>query len=326
MQPTRGDVHVNRPLTNMSVAYMQSASKFIADKVFPIVSVDKQSDRYWTYDRGDMNRDEMELRAPGTESAGRGYSVDSTPTYYAPVYAYHHDVPDQVRSNADTPLNPDRDGTYIATLKALIKREILWAAQYFTDGVWATDYFGGPSNDTDQVLYWSDASSTPIEDVEEAATLMGLTGFRPNTLVLGRPVFSALKNHPDIVDRIKYTSGNNNPAIVNQQALAALFDVERVLIMDAVYNSAKKGLTTVDAYIGGKNALLCYTPPQAGIMIPSAGYTFAWNGYLGASALGTRISQFRMEHLKSDRIEIEMAIDQKMVASDLGIFWRNIVL
>ena len=45
--PTRGDVHVNKPLTNISIAYMQMAENFIADKVFPNISVAKQSDRYF---------------------------------------------------------------------------------------------------------------------------------------------------------------------------------------------------------------------------------------------------------------------------------------
>ena len=97
-QPTKGDVHVNKPLTNISIAYMQQATNFVADTVFPNIPVAMQSDRYYTYDRGYFNRDEMQERAPGTESAGSGYEVDNTPTYYAKVYAFHHDVPDQVRS------------------------------------------------------------------------------------------------------------------------------------------------------------------------------------------------------------------------------------
>jgi hypothetical protein len=60
-------------------------------------------------------------------------------------------------------------------------------------------------------------------------------------------------------------------------------------------------------------------------MVPSAGYTFTWSGLLGSNVLGTRISRFRMEHLKSDRIEIEQAFDHKKVAADLGGFFLNAV-
>ena len=58
---------------------MQEAGNFVADQVFPNIPVSMQSDRYYTYDRGYFNRDEMQERAPGTESAGSGYEVDNTP-------------------------------------------------------------------------------------------------------------------------------------------------------------------------------------------------------------------------------------------------------
>ena len=64
MKPTPSDVHVNQPLTNISIAYLQSQMRFVADRIFPVIPVEKQSDRYYTYDRGDWNRNEMQERAP----------------------------------------------------------------------------------------------------------------------------------------------------------------------------------------------------------------------------------------------------------------------
>jgi hypothetical protein len=79
-QPTQGSVHVNRPLTMISVAYMQDQAEFIADKVFPVVPVDKQSDLYYVYTKNDWFRDEAKPRAAGTESAGGGYNLSTTAT------------------------------------------------------------------------------------------------------------------------------------------------------------------------------------------------------------------------------------------------------
>src|SRR5574343_1017852 len=104
MNPTVADSHVNTALTAISVAYVQDQTRFVADRVFPIVHVPKQSDRYFIYDRGDFNRDEMELRAPGTESAGAGYRLDNTPTYYCNKYSLHRDVPDDLIANSDAVL------------------------------------------------------------------------------------------------------------------------------------------------------------------------------------------------------------------------------
>lgn len=325
IQPSRSDVHVDKPLTNISIAYMQQASNFVADRIFPVVPVAKQSDKYFTYDRGMFNRDEMQLRAPGTESAGATYTL-STATYSADVWALHKDVADQVRANADSPIQLDREATEFLTAKAMIRKEKNWADAHFVTGVWTTERAGvasGPSGT--QFLRWDVATSTPIEDIRGGASAMAeLTGFRPNKLVLGRYAYDAILDHPDIVGRVDrgQTTGT---AIVLRQNLAALFEVDEVLVMDAIYNTAVEGATNSHAFIGGKNALLTYAAPSAGIMVPSAGYTFSWTGLLGAGALGTRIKRMRMEHLESDRVEIEMSFDQKLVSPDLGSFFLDCV-
>lgn len=326
--PTRGDVHVNRPLTNISIAFMQNAANFVAARVFPNIPVAKKSDVFFTYDRGEFNRDEMRERAPSTESAGGGWDI-STDDYAAKVYAFHKDVDDEIRDNADNPLNLDREATEYVTLKGLLKREKLWVSKFFGTGKWTTDITGVASSvGSGEALQWNDASSTPIEDVAEAkTTILQSTGFEPNTMVLGYPVWQKIKDHPDIVDRIKYSGGvsPSSPAIVSTNAVAALFEVDRILVMKSIENTAQEGITAAHSFIGGKHALLCYAAPTPGIMTPSAGYTFSWTGHLGSGAEGGRIKRFRMENLKSDRVEIEMAFDQKKVAADLGYFWNGIV-
>ena len=52
--PKMQDAHIDRALTNMSVAYMQDASNYIADIVFPILPVKRQADLYYIYNTGDF--------------------------------------------------------------------------------------------------------------------------------------------------------------------------------------------------------------------------------------------------------------------------------
>jgi hypothetical protein len=325
IQPGMGDVHVDRPLTNISLAFMQGAEGFVADRVFPRVPVAKQSDKYFTYDRGMFNRDEMQMRAPGTESAGATYKL-STDSYSCDVWALHVNIADQVRANADSPLQPDREGTEFLSLKALLRREKAWASSFFTTGVWTTDLTGvagAPAGG--QFQQWDQAASNPIEDVRRGVrTVHQSTGFRPNKLVLGRAVYDALLDHPDLVGRVD-RGQTTGPAMVMRQTLAALFELDEILVMDAIENSAVEGAANSHAFIGGKHALLVYAPASPGLMVPSAGYTFTWSGLLGGGVLGSRISRFRMEHLKSDRLEIEQAFGQKKVAADLGYFFSGAV-
>lgn len=328
MNPTAGDVHVNRPLTNMSLAIMQSEMGFVATRIFPMIPVQSKSDLYFTYPRGEFNRDEMQKRAPSTESAGGGYDI-STDNYTAEVFAFHKDVDDQIRANADSAISLDTEATKYVTLKALIKREKLWATKYFATSVWGVEREGVASSPTGtQFLRWDDAASTPIEDIEGGKTAMLLsTGFKPNKLVLGYKVWAALRNHPDLVDRIKFSGGvgNNNPAVVNQQTVAAVFGVDEIEVMSAVENTAKEGQAAVHNFIGGNNALLTFAAPSPGLMVASAGYTFGWTGLLGSNAAGSRIKRFRLERESSDRVEIEIAFDQKLVSADLGSFFLTAV-
>ncbi len=337
-QPSRSDVHVNRPLTNISLAFVQRAENFVADRVFPNIPVGKQSDQYFTYAREEFNRDEMKERAPGTESAGGTYQI-GTDLYHAKTRAYHRDIPDLLRANADNPISLDREASLFVTLKGLIKREVTWRGAYFTEGdpgdTWTFDVDGNAARSAsfdptdaanNQVVFWDDASSTPIEDVRLLKRfVLESTGFMPNQLTLGRAVFDALIDHPDIVGRLDRGQTPTGPAIANKESLAALFEVDRVNVMDAIENTANEGLATVHAFIGGKHALLSYRPPEPGLMTPSAGYTFSWTGLLGNTSNGMRVKRFRMDHLESDRIEIDMSYDQKLVSADLGAFFGSIV-
>lgn len=328
MQPTPGDVHVNTPLSNISVAMLQSAGNFIGTRAFPNIPVSKQSDAYFSYDRGYFNTDEMKERAPGTESEGSGYQLDANQTYFCRVYAFHKDVHDQMRANADAAINPDREAVAFITNKALIRREKLFSSAYMAAGVWTNQRTGHVSTeDTTNTVFWDNVASDPINRVRDwKRTVLESTGFEPNKLVLGKKVYDVLLDHPDIIDRLKYgQAGVGNPAMANRDRLAQLFEVEEILVSTAISNTANEGAANAHSFIIGKHALLCYAAPAPGLMTPSAGYTFSWTGYLGAGAEGTRVKQFRMENLESDRIEIQMAMACKLIAADLGFFANLIV-
>lgn len=323
-QPTRSDVHVNRPLTNISIAYIQRAQDFVADKVFPIVPVMKQSDRYFKYTKDYWFRTAASKRAPASESAGTGFVVDNTPSYFADVWAVHQDVDDQTRANADQPLDLDRDATLFVTQNLLLRREIQFVNAYMATGVWT----GGP-NATDYNVatgvvgfQWDQSGSNPMEDVDFLKQFVkSQTGYLPNTLVLTPDVFFALRNNASVLDRIKYTQRG----IVSEDLLAALFGVEKLLVASAVQNTAQEGKTGTFGFLVQNIALLVYANPAPSILQPSGGYIFSWQGLFGAGAQGNRIMSFRMEHLKADRIEGEMAFQMNLVGSDLGVLLTNIL-
>lgn len=322
-QPTSNQVHVDAILTNISVAYMQRQENFIADKVFPVVPVDKQSDKYFVYTKNDWFRDEAEVRTDGTESVGSGYNI-ATDTYYADVFAIHKDIGDQTRANADAPINVDREAAEFVTHRLLQRREQQFVSDFMATGVWGEDVTGvAASPTTGETIRWSDyTNSDPIEDIEAGkAGILSVTGFEANTLVLGYDVFRSLKHHPDLVDRIKYTSSQT----ITEDMLARMFDIERVLVSKSVKATNAEGATEAYDFSLGKKALLCHVAPSPGLLTPSAGYIMQWTGVSGGMGLTIGTSSFRLESLKATRVEAELAFDNKVVAADLGYLWSDIV-
>jgi len=318
-QPTAGDVHVNRPLTNISVAYLQDLNEFIADKVFPNVPVQKQSDRYFEYPRDQWFRTDAQKRGVAQESAGSGFEVDNTPNYFCDVYALHKDIDDQIRANADAPINMDSDATEFVTRGLALRKEKDWAANYFTTGIWTGSDTGG---DITPSTLWDASGSTPIKDIREQMSAMKIkTGFYPNVLVLAEDVWVALQDNADFLDRIAITQRK----IVTTELLAAVLGIEKVLTAAAVENTAKEGATRAMQYVFTSDAALYYAQPRPSLMKPSAGYIFSWTGYLGASAMGNRIKRLRVDLKSCDRIEGEMAYDMKLVGSDLGVFFDGCI-
>lgn len=310
--PTRSDVHVSAPLTNLSVAFIQKATNFIADKLFPMVPVQKQSDRYYQYAKGQWYTDEAEERAPGTESAGSGYDVDATPTYYCKTYAFHKDVADEIRGNQDPGIDMDRDGTEFVTQKMLLKREKLFVTKFIGGSIWTSNKQG-----TTDFTKWSASGSDPVNDVEVWKQIIKLLtgGYVPNAMAVTSDVLAVLKANASIIDRIKYTQRG----IITNDLLASMFGLDKFLELAAVENTAANPKTPVMANLASNQVLLCYAEPSPGLLKPSAGYNFAWTGMYGAGAYANRIKKFRMEELASDRIEGEMSFDQKVVAPEMGL-------
>lgn len=321
---TPSSVHIDQPLTNLTLAYVQEQGNFIADKVFPTVGVQRQSDKYYIYDRAGMNRTgDVKKLAPRTEVERIGLAI-SNDSYFAEVYGLGMDFDEQTLANEDAALEIRAAGAQTLVNRVLIHREEQFASTFFAAGVWGSQ--STPSN------LWSDyTNSTPIADVTAARRAMQLKsgGFKPNTMVIGKEVRDILINHPDILARLNGGATVSNTALITNAKIAEIFEVENLYVMEAVKNTAVEGVAESNAFIGGKHALLVHTPRSAGLMTPAAGLTFAWNNIPGANNLGVSVESFSDDALKrmqvAEHIQVKMAYDMKVVGSDLGYFFNSVV-
>lgn len=330
MNPTPSDRHISTPLTAMSIAYAQSSDEFVARRVFPVVPSDKQYDKYYEFTQADFNRVQMAQRAPSTESAEGRYRLSNN-AYACDVFALHKDIDDRERSNADAVFNLDAEASEFLTHQSLLKEEVDFASKYLVASVWGTTITGVASSPVagTSVLQWNDGASDPIANIRTGIrTIKGRTGLRPNKFVVSQEAWDQLVDHPDILDRIKGAASPSSPAIVLRQAVAALFELDEILVMGAIVNSAAENQTASHTWIAGKTALLVHAAMRPARMTPSAGYTFAWTNYAtpgtpNRSPVG--IYRFRMDHLKSDRVEIESAYVQQITGAPLGYLFKDIV-
>lgn len=121
---------------------------------------------------------------------------------------------------------------------------------------------------------WSDyAKSNPVGDVDDAKeAIRSSTGVYPNVLEISAKVFKVLKEHPKILEKIKYTERG----IVTAELLAAVFDIPKVIIGKAIgFDDAGQSID-----IWGKDVVLAYVPSSpSGQEEPSYGYTYTMEGH-----------------------------------------------
>ena len=333
--PTLQDVHINRPLTNMIVGFVQDQKDFVAGQAFPSIPVQNKSDLYFKYNRGDFFRNNMQKRAPGAPAAMAGYKL-TTASFNCDVWSLGKPIDDQIRANSDVPLQPDRDATFFLTQQALVNRDANWMAAYFTTGVWGTDITGAATASNTQAIYWNSSGSTPIDDILQGhLTIKQNTGKTANTLVLSFYTYMKLLTNAQIIDRLKYGQTAPGPVDVSMSDLQALFKVKRVLVASGIQTTSAEN-ETMDSddgsvpdtfgFLAGKGALLCYAADSPSIAFePSAGYTFNWTGLTGSTATGMRIKKYRWEVNAADNVEIDSAYAFGLIAKSLGYYFSGIV-
>jgi hypothetical protein len=303
--PTEKDVHQNSVLSGVSIRYTND--EMIADQVMPVVPVKKESDMYYIYTRA--WKLPQSKRGAGAEANEVEWNV-STDTYQCEEYALKDLIPDRVRNNADNPLNLDVDTT--ENLNELIQ---LGREKRVADVVFASGTYGTQTSALSGTNQWDDyAGSDPIGDVRDAkAVVHAATGKMPNTMVIGFQAYLKLLDHPDILERIKYTQ----KGLITADLLASLFEVDKLLVGKALYDSTQEGVAESLGYVWGKSVALLFAQPSPGLKKVSFGYQFQSRGF--------RTKKWRVEGRDGDFIETGEIRDEKVVAAATGYLYTTVV-
>lgn len=325
-QPNASELIVAGPLAEVSVAYRNLS--YIADRVFRIIDKVSPKAKIARYLKGAWFRDEAGIRGPGSRANRGGYPVDYL-DIATKEFAFAKEVTDEdrraVKVAGGPPLKPDQDAIEFAADKIDLKKERRIASLVFTTA-WSGQAAGGE----DAAGLWApnDATNTFIADVStRIETVRANTGLRPNALLIDSGTYEKLKQLDELLNRIRYTQRG----ILTKEMLAALFDLEEVLVGEAIYSTAKESKAGIDFTAANVweltatkgSAFLFYRPQAPGLKIPAAGYQ-ARAAYDDGQPRRTTTWREAAEH--QDVYEVAEETDIVAVGADLGFMWKDTIL
>lgn len=328
----KGVFRPHTALTNMALAYYQSAANYFAKAIFPICPVDMSSDNYYIFNKEDLLRDNWK-RKPNYGKVDPAVVSEHAETYNCKVDQMIMGI-DQIRQTdlqrrpGPSIRDPRIQRTKTIAEQANIHQDLLFADGYFKSGVWSNEFTGVDSTTptTGQFIKFSNGNSDPIQFIDSQKTAVNeATGRIPNRLALGAHVYDALKVHPAILERVKFGGSTPNPATVTENVLAQLFGVEKLVVLRSIMNKAEMGAAADMGYIGDPDAfLLAYATSSPSVDEPSAGYIFTWD-MLGDGQLLPILNYLGMPGTHSEYVEGLMASDMKKTADDLAVFFKEAV-
>lgn len=266
---------VDPVLTNIAQGFKQSG--LVGGALFPQVPVNLRGGNILTFGREDFMLYNT-ARAPGENTRRVQFGYSGSP--FALIdYSLEGAVPIEVyQEGMDNPHGWQIDHMALAIKKvdAIMALRLEYAQA--TLARTAASYQAANKVTLSGTAQWSDITSgvsSPISVIEGGKeAVRAATGKRANTVVMGAAVFRWLKVHPLVIDRMKYTGRD----IATTDLLASLFDVDRVLVGDAI-TSNDAGSAFSDVW--GKDVVVAYTDlaTVADMGTPSYGYTYNLGGY-----------------------------------------------
>lgn len=309
------DVHVDKFLTNLSIGVMNDPMDYIGTRVFPGITVSKISDLIPVFDQYAWLADEAKPRMPATESEGSGWTVGQD-SYLCLNFAFHKDVPWELRANNDGVFYSDEMATMYVTDRMLMKIEVKFASDFFKPSAWTSSK---DLTDSGEVQW--DATNADIQRYIDTAQLAigDLIIKEPKTLVIGRHVWSALKLNPALLAVL----GTNQTRLLTLEQVTSLLDLDQILVARAIRATNKQGQPLVKARIMDYGALLLYVTPRPSLLTPNSGYTFYWEA-LGPG-VPIYIRRLGMDLKMADRVEGHIYYDSKVTAPDAGYFFEKVI-
>jgi len=319
MRP-KGSTAIYRPDLGQAVMeyYEGGTMAFIGLEVMPLFRTPVQSGSYPVIPK------EALLKLPDVSRAPRGTYARDDWDYERGIFTtvekgVEEPVDDSERSlfDQEAPGMADFVATQRAWNKIMRAQEKRIADKVFDDSTFTANSI------TEE---WDDASNAvPIDDVNDGiVSFRSACGMLPDALIIAYSTFLDLKNCDQIVDRLKYTYPGIDLNRMNSEQLAAVFNVPRVLVGGAIYDSTKKGTATTIADVWDEEyAALIKISGGPDLSQPGFGRTFLWTEDSPSNPI---VESYREENRRSDVYRVRHHVKEELMQSknDSGVVVSNI--
>jgi hypothetical protein len=310
---------INPVLTGLSLGFTNA--EMIADRILPRVPVGGVLYKYWRWDFGQF------ISVPDTLIGRKSMpnQVEFNATEIATStfdYGLEDGVPvsDSERAPGNQP-DPKRIATIGTTNLVLLAREARVAALVTN----LANYSAANKATLSGTSQWSDyANSNPVDAIEVA---LDTTIMRPNKLVMGRAVYTRLRQHPKVLAAVFSTGGNvsaTGGGVASKQAIADLLEVDEIIVGEGWINVGKKGQAVSMQRVWGKDCLAFYQNPVSLQAMSEMTATFGWTGQFQNREVQTyfdpRPGVKGMEYIK-----VVEQLNEVISAPELAFLWKNAV-
>jgi hypothetical protein len=259
-----GTLRLNKYLTNLSLAYPYLGK--IGLQVAPLMPSLEYAGSIFAHGADQFNRRTTEAESVGSHRIDfeAGTKID----FRTKRNALHSIIDDKKADNADKVAQYKVSHTENLT-EILLNTHELTIAETYTDAslVTQTDALSG-TDQFDNAAYAQNFEKKMITATKTVRT--GSKGFLPNTMIAPLEVALYMADMNFVKD-IKYThplnliQGNIPGQIMANIVLPPVIKGLRVIIADALWNDANKGVAENLTAVWGKNILIGYVPPTLGL-------------------------------------------------------------
>lgn len=311
-------------LTAIAVGFRNPAVARIADRVLPRQPVSGEQFKWTEYPISEaFNTPDarvgrlgrvQQLTFSGTqrEAAVEDFGFD-VPIPYSDIEAAAN-----ARAQGRSMIDPEAHAVTMMTDTLENVREARVAALVHNPATYAADkriILSGGSQFSDYT------NSDPLDVIKTG--LESTLVHTPNTLALGRPVWSKISSHPRLVNAVK--GGVTNAGIITRQQFIELlsdYGITDVLIGDAMVNTAKPGQAPTLTRCWGKHIAMLHLNPMASI--EQGGVTFGMTAEYGGKISGA-IEDKDIGLQGGRRVRTGERVKELIIARDVGYFIQNAV-